>query len=520
MQLNHIIAFAKKSRLSLTMLLLFVMSSILITAQDTPTLVPFSDDGYQIQGVRPDGWNEVGRGLYARGSGLGDIALVAMQSAAVDAEALWESLLPQFGLETVPPAVTDYTSQNLNWTLYQFDVTVRGVDVRFDLAISEGDRLTYLILLQSKPEDYETLHNAVFVPALDAFAPLIAVDVPYLEEDVTFTNGDVTLAGTLTLPETEGQHPAIVLMTGSGQQDRDSAVVPGFPLFRLIADHLTRQGIAVLRYDDRGTGQSTGEFSEASIQDFASDGQAAVNYLKSRPDINPDQVGILGHSEGGAYSAMLGADPDSGIAFIVALAAPAVDLTEVLFLQNQLILLSQGASDELVESQIVFLEAAIPLIKARDWEALEQLTNITFIEQWALLSAEQQAQFGVETAEEYAQTNLDNFLQVYQAEWFVTFLDYDPSVDWAQTTTPILAIYGGLDIQVPPSQSSPALEIALSSAGNTDFEIVTLPTANHLFQNAQTGSLDEYAQLPGEFVPELLPTISDWIVARVNIAVN
>lgn len=517
MQLISLAKQVKHSAIRYAFLLLIFVAVFSVNAQDSPTLIPFTDDGYQIQGLRPDGWNEVGRGLYARQSGMGDIALIALQSAAVDADTLWQSLLPQFGLDAIPTETGEYESPFLNWTLYQFDVTVQGVEVHFDLAVSAGERLTYLVLLQSSLEEYDTLHDGVFLPVLDAFAPLAAADVPYIEEEVTFTNGEVTLAGTLTLPATEGQHPAVVLMTGSGPQDRDEVVVPGFPIFRLIADHLTRQGIAVLRYDDRGVGQSTGEFTETSIQDFASDGQAAVDYLKTRPDINAEQVGVLGHSEGGVYAAMLGANPDSGIAFIVSLAGPAVDLTEVLFLQNQLILISQGASDELIRSQFLFLEAAIPLIQARDWETLEQLAHITFIEQWELLSDEQRAQSGVDTAEAYAQLNTENFLQGYQAEWFVTFLGYDPGLDWAQTTAPVLAIYGGLDIQVPPTQSAPALEIALAEAGNTDFTILTLPTANHLFQNAQTGGLDEYPQLPSEFVPELLPTISDWIIERVDV---
>ena len=114
-------------------------------------------------------------------------------------------------------------------------------------------------------------------------------------------------------------------MSGSGAQDRDEMVMPGFPIFRLIADHLTRQGIAVLRYDDRGTGRSTGNYAAASVQELASDAQAAVDYLKTRDDINPDQIGVFGHSEGGIYAAMMGANPESGVAFIVAMAGPGVD---------------------------------------------------------------------------------------------------------------------------------------------------------------------------------------------------
>src|SRR5262249_55548976 len=154
-----------------------------------------------------------------------------------------------------------------------------------------------------------------------------------------------------------------VLMTGSGPQNRDEAVIPGFPIFKRIADFLTRRGLAVLRYDDRGVGQSSGDYTSATIQDFAADGKAAVAYLRARPDINPAQVGVLGHSEGGLYAAMMGADPDSGVAFIVSVAGSAVSGRDLLLHQNELVLRGAGVSNQLIQSQVDFLKAVFPLLE-------------------------------------------------------------------------------------------------------------------------------------------------------------
>lgn len=514
-KLGHVLIFAAFALACV----LASASSAPASAQDSPTLVPFTDEAFGIQGVIPDGWTKRGPGLYARGSSARDFTLLALQAAPLAPEALWPSLLPQLRLNAVPDSTGDYETPALTWTLYQVDVAAPGATVRVDLGLAQNDGKTYIALLQTGPDDYEAFHEGIFLPVLDALAPLAAPteDLPYAVEDVSFENGEITLAGSLNLPDKAGQHPAVVLMSGSGAQDRDEMVIPGFPIFRLIADHLTRQGIAVLRYDDRGTGRSTGNYAAASVQELASDAQAAVDYLKTRDDINPDQIGVFGHSEGGIYAAMMGANPESGVAFIVAMAGPGVDGKSILLLQNELIMKASGVSEAAVQTQLDFLSTIYPLVEARDWDAVEQAVHEAALAQWDNLTDAERAASGADSAQALAEQAAAQFRQNYATEWFASFLEYDPALDWAKTSVPVLAIFGGLDVQVDDEQNAPALQAALEEAENPDFEVVVLADANHLFQKAETGAPEEYATLPAEFTPDFLPTVVSWIRARVDI---
>ena len=505
--------------LNIALLLLIALAPLPagVFAQNNPTLVPFNDDAFGIQGLIPEGWASAGMGIHARQSSASDTALLILQSTPMRIDALWPVLLPQFGLGAVPETQGTRANGTFSWTLYQFDVTVGSTTARIDTALAEQDGTTYIALLQTSPDEYDSLHEAVFLPVLDSLTVTEEAPVPYVVEEVSFSDGDVSLAGTLTLPQTPGPHPAVALMTGTGPQTRNEIVVPGFPIFRQIADYLTRQGIAVLRYDDRGVGQSTGNYNATSIYDFAADGQAAVDYLKTRSDINPDQVGLLGHSEGGVYAAILGAKPDNGLAFIISIAGTAVDGRDLLLRQDELLLKAGGASADAVQSQLDYLHALFPLVAERNWDAVGELTRQHALDQWESLSAAQRNQTGAADAGTYAQHSADGFLANYDNESFVTFLEYNPAVDWAKTTVPVLAIFGSLDLQVDAEQNAGPMREALTQAGNPDFSIVTIDGANHLFQAAETGTLAEYLQLPLEFTPEFLPTIRDWLLARVDV---
>lgn len=484
-----------------------------VWAQDAPVLVPYRDNISGIEGVHPEGWTPMGTGVFGRASNATDSTVLVMQGAPVTEDALWQSLLPQFGLERIPPSAGTIQTTALEWTLYAFEQTQNGAVLRFDVGIAADAARSYLVMLQTTPEEYDTLHLSVFMPVLEAFAPLVT---GILGEAVTFTNGNVTLAGTLTLPETDGPHPAVVLMTGSGPQNRDEEAVPGLRIFQLIADHLTERGVAVLRYDDRGVGQSTGDFLSASIQDFAADAQAAVAYLRGRQDIDPEQVGVLGHSEGGAYAAMLGAKPDSGIAFIIALAGPAVSSRDLLLEQNRRIYAASGAPEAVIDLQLEFLNESFPLVAERNWEAVEDLMYESITQQWALLPDEARNSLGG-NGDAYARSAVQSFRQNNAAEWYATLQEYNAAADWARTTVPVLAVFGGLDMQVPAEMNSVPLTEALKQAGNRDYEVVVLPDANHLFQSAVTGSPLEYAQLATELTPDLLPTLSEWLLEHVTL---
>lgn len=491
------------------------------TEEPTPaiiTLVPHTDETFSIEAVIPDGWTALGNGLFGRQTVPTDPVLIALQAAPLNAQSLLNALLPQLALTEVPESVGVYDGL-LPWTLYQVDVEAGGMTIRVDLALAESGGMTYLMLLQAPLEEADYLYTNVFLPTLDNYAPLavdeIDEDVPYNAEDVTFANGDITLAGTLTTPEGEGPFPVLVLVSGSGPQDRDESLGPTIPIkpFRLLADGLTRAGIAVLRYDDRGVGESGGVFATATTYDFATDAEAAINYLLTRDDINHDEIGLLGHSEGGLVAAMLGArNPD--LDFIISLAGPGVPGTEVLLLQNELIILAEGGTQEDVDAQVAFLNTVFTVLD--DPAEIERLIYEHLLEQTAGLTEEELAEIG--DPEAYARMVATQSAQQYSQGWFASFLMYDPAPDWAQTTVPVLAIFGSKDLQVDAEQSIPGLEAALTEAGNTDFEIVTLPDANHLFQVTETGAISEYETLPNEFTPDLIPTIIDWLEDHVTLS--
>lgn len=487
-------------------------------AQETLTLVPYTSEGYGYASVVPEGWTDVGNGIFARQREAADTTLIAQQSVPLPADKLLVSLLPQLGLTEPPASVGEHQGGSLTWTLYRVDVSFGSGSVAVDLALADSGSVTYLVLVQTSPEEYAALHDALFLPALDAFAPLSTPEepVPYDVEDVRVANGDVTLAGTLTLPATPGPHPAVVLVSGSGPQDRDETLGGGIAIkpFRLLADALTRAGVAVLRYDDRGVGESTGDFASATIPDFASDAEAAIHYLAGREEIDPARIGLLGHSEGGLVAAMLGAR-NQDLAFIISLAGPGVNGRDVLVLQNQRILEAEGATDEQIAAQRAFIEKAITLLD--DPEALEALVYQHTLEQARSLPEAQRKALG--DLERYARQVTDQAMTQFGAAWFMSFVTYDPAEDWARTTVPVLALFGGKDTQVDAEQNAPAMLAALLKGGNHDVEVVVLPDANHLFQRATTGGPSEYATLPAAFTPDLLPAIISWLDRHVTAPV-
>ncbi len=343
----------------------------------------------------------------------------------------------------------------------------------------------------------------------------VPVVAPAREMEVAFSHRGIALTGTLNLPAGPGPHPALVLITGSGPQNRDSEIpgIPGYAPFRWIAEYLGTRGIAVLRYDDRGVGQSGGHFAAATTADFADDAEAAFDYLRGRPEIAPTRVGILGHSEGGIVAAMVAARRPE-VAFVVSLAGSAVTGYETIVRQVELIVLAAGASADAAAAAAAQQRVILDLVVAGDWEALETLVVEIKLAQIAALPPAQQQALGDLNA--LARTLAAQDLAAFQSAWYREFLVHDPAQDWAKVRVPVLAVFGGVDVQVDADQNEAALEEAISRAGNRDVTVVVLPEANHLFQKAVTGGLEEYALLPMEFHPRLLPAIVDWLLARVG----
>ncbi|MCH8255340.1 MAG: alpha/beta fold hydrolase [Gemmatimonadetes bacterium] len=337
--------------------------------------------------------------------------------------------------------------------------------------------------------------------------------LPYAEEEVTFHNADITLAGTLTLPESGAPHPAVVMITGSGPQNRDEELF-GFKPFHLIADHLTRNGIAVLRFDDRGVGGSTGSVSEATTEDFARDVLAAVDFLKNRSDIDPERIGLIGHSEGGIVAPLASSMSDD-VAFMVLMAGTSVSGAEILIEQGALIMRASGATEADMEKQIAFQKRTFEAIRSGDgWDELAADLETRLRESIAEMPDSQRN--AITDVDAYIDAQIQAQLTALQTPWLRYFLDYDPAVTLRTIDTPILALFGELDLQVPPAQNRGPLEQALRDGNHPDYTVRVLPRANHLFITATTGSPTEYATLEKVFVPEFLPLITEWILERVS----
>jgi len=319
---------------------------------------------------------------------------------------------------------------------------------------------------------------------------------PYREEEVEYANAKASLklAATLTVPPGGGLFPAVLLITGSGPQDRDESLM-GHKPFLVLSDYLTRRGIAVLRADDRGVGKSGGNFQSATTADFATDAEAGVSYLKTRTEVDPRRIGLVGHSEGGVIAPMVAArNPD--VAFIVMMAGPGV------------------RGDELLPEQARLISEAMGTKHAKAVEdAVEEREILKLVEQEkdaAILERELREKLAGKVPE----TQLGMQVKQVTAPWFRYFLTYDPASALRRVTRPVLAINGEKDLQVPPHQNLPAIRQALQEAGNSNFEALELPGLNHLFQTAQTGSPTEYAQIEETISPVALKEIGDWILKR------
>ena len=322
---------------------------------------------------------------------------------------------------------------------------------------------------------------------------------PYRVEEVSFTNpkAQISLAGTLTLPSGTGPFPAAILIAGSGPQDRDENVA-GHRSFLVLADLLTRKGMAVLRYDKRGIGKSTGNYDQATTEDFASDAEAALNYLKSRKEINARKIGLIGHSEGGLIAPMI-TSRSSDLGWIVLLAAPGLKGEQVMLLQSELILKAAGFDDDhIAKAQDFSLQSYALARKEKDPEVLEtKLTDLV-------------DSTGMSTT--LPPTTIKPQARMMTSPWFRFFLDYDPIPALKKTQCPVLALNGDKDLQIASRENLEQIQKALQEGGNKDFQTHELAGLNHLFQHAPTGSPTEYGGIQETFAPEALTYISDWIL--------
>ena len=327
---------------------------------------------------------------------------------------------------------------------------------------------------------------------------------PYKTEEVSFANqtdGRIVLSGTLTLPEGVGKFPAVVLVSGSGAQNRDEELFEHKPFF-VLADYLTRRGIAVLRYDDRGTAKSTGNFSTATTYDFSVDAESAFNFLKNHKNISPKQIGIIGHSEGGVVAPMIAAR-NADVAFIISLAGSSIAGDSLLLMQQKAIFTAMNLPKEELQKAHDTNKTLFEMVKNTTDSAQLRAELVKYLEN--ALKDETDAA---------SKNNADAALAQLDNAWMKFFIRYNPADAWEKVRCPVLALNGEKDLQVPYNENLTAIKTALEKGGNKKFTIKSIPALNHLFQPSTSGLPSEYGQIETTISEEVLKIIAEWIWAK------
>ena len=331
---------------------------------------------------------------------------------------------------------------------------------------------------------------------------------PYDVEEVEYTNkkAGIKLAGTLTTPSSNGPFPAVILITGSGAQDRDETIM-GHKPFLVLADHFTRNGIAVLRVDDRGVGGSGGSVSQSTSEDFAGDVLTGIEFLINHKKINPKLIGLAGHSEGGIIAPMVAAQ-SSDVAFIVSMAGTGLTGEEILYLQAALIARANGATEEIIAQNRDQQE--------KIFEVLKTVEDEDQAKQMLLEIMESAIPDTMDKNDEQIQSGIKSEMKKIFNPWFRYFLTYNPKTALRKVKCPVLVIIGEKDLQVPPKENLKAIEEALKKAGNEDYTLKELPKLNHLFQTATTGSITEYSKIEETISLIALDEMTNWILSKVG----
>ena len=393
--------------------------------------------------------------------------------------------VPAQGAFDVPVDETTFQDGHLQLTMSAMDASYSGTlkDNVIEGEFTQRGMTFPLNLVKAEKKEQKKARPQDPLPPFD-----------YHIEEVTFVNEKEgnTLVGTLTIPKGEGPFPAMVLVSGSGQQDRDEELMNHRP-FWIIADYCALHGIAVLRYDDRGIGGSKGEVENATSLDFSYDAEAAFNYLRNRKEINASKVGILGHSEGGVINFMV-AERRPEVAFLVSLAGPSVNGIEVLKEQQAAILRASGMSEEAVQFSSNANAQLFDIIEAsNDREEADSLMR-QLVKGWG-----------------YNEELTEQTVGQMTSPWMYYFLKYDPTEAIIKTNCPALLLNGSKDLQVIASQNLPGYEKIISEHGKTNLILRELPDLNHLFQHCETGSPNEYFEIEETISPEVLELIVEFV---------
>jgi len=396
---------------------------------------------------------------------------------------------PDQGAKDIPASSISLTSDSLKFEIKAIGASYEGVIIK-DSMLAKGT------FKQGSGNLELTLKKVEKI--VEAKRPQIPEKpYPYNEEEITFTNktANIELTGTITFPKTNGKYPAVVLVTGSGRQDRDETLFNHKP-FLVIADYLTRNGIVVLRYDDRGVAKSKGNFAGATTLDFTTDALSAVEYLKTRKEVDQNKIGIIGHSEGGII-APLAAVESSDVNFIILLAGPGMSGKDLIPLQSKLLMQAQGSSQAEIEKNVNQLKKVFEIIDtAPDSAAAVKTLDALYETESAKLSDEEKAK------PENSKEAFEQIKGQFMGTWFRFFLKHEPKNVLENVQVPVLALLGSKDLQVPSKENIPLIKEALDKSGNKNYKILELENLNHLFQTASTGSVLEYGQIEETFSPK------------------
>lgn len=402
---------------------------------------------------------------------------------------------PDQGAKGIPVAITKFENATLKLEIPSARIVFEGVLNQYNMIVG-----TFTQSGQTFPLNLskEKLEKEIVKRPQEPQKPY-----PYYTEEVTFENkiDKNVLAGTLTLPKKEGKFPVVILITGSGAQNRDEEIL-GHKPFLVLADYLTKKGIGVLRFDDRGVAQSTGDFKKATTFDFANDVQAGVNYLQTRKEIDKNKIGLIGHSEGGIVAPIV-AENSKDIKFIVLLAGSGLRGDQLMLLQKEMIERQKGVSEnEIQKGQEIFKGAYDIIVASSPNDVNLKSKAFNYLK----------SKLG-DTAND---TQISALSSQITSPWLIGFLKLDPALILEKVKCPVLALNGEKDLQVPAEVNLEAIKKALAKGGNKNVTTKKMPNLNHLFQECQTGAVDEYAVIEQTFSPTALEEISSWILLQVK----
>ena len=380
----------------------------------------------------------------------------------------------------IPVAVTTFSKGSLH-----FEVPDRHIEFTGALSADGGEIAGTFTQVAQFPLTFKRVDQVETIRRPQTPRP----PFPYESVEVSYPSGGVKLAGTLTIPKGAGPFPAAILISGSGPQDRDETIL-GHKPFLVIADYLTRRGIAVLRVDDRGVGQSTGNSTRATMDDMAGDVLAGAGFLKKRPEIDARHIGVIGHSEGGIV-APLAASRSADVAFVVMLAGPGVKLDQLLYKQGELIRRSTGASEAAIAEGRTVQEMVIGALES---EPDERAAAAKIRAGWAKMKAAMPPAEREQIEGAAADAVLETQIAQFNSPEIRSMLTYDPAATLRKLRVPVLALNGSRDLQVSAKQNLPPILDALSAGGNHDFMAAELPGLNHLFQKCRRCTLAEVRQ--------------------------